>query len=33
VLDNFKLRTLVSAFQINLDSLIKILNLTKMKYL
>ena len=33
VLDNFKLRTLVSAFQINLDSLIKILNLTEIKYL
>ena len=33
VLENFKLRTLVSTFQINLDGLIKLLNLTELKYL
>ena len=33
VLENFKLRTLVSTFQINLDSLMELLNLKKLKYL
>ncbi len=33
VLENFKLRTLVSTFQLNLNSLIKLLNLTEMKYI
>lgn len=33
VLENFKLRTLVSTFQINLDSLMELLHLKKIKYL
>jgi phenylalanyl-tRNA synthetase beta chain len=33
VIENFKLRTLVSVFQINLDLLIGMLNLKKLKYL
>ncbi len=33
VIENFKLRTLVSAFQINLDLLMGMLNLKKLKYL
>lgn len=33
VIENFKLRTLVSVFQINLDLLVNMLNLKKLKYL